>query len=827
MKKPMNKRMLLGCLLAAMLPLPVRAAALLSPGEYNGEGVLYVSSDQTVIDTSGTYDIKNSDQTLHVQNTGETLRLFSLTGGKNVTVNGSVDVSGEGLLNGGTGIVNSAVTINGDLVYDVDNTDISTVSGTLLSVSGTGDTSLTVTGDLTMKNTMEKAAGSMSLITVNGQNTSLTVDGDLYLYNRMTEEVTGETSGANVLYANYGAAITVNGEKTELYGISSNPDAITAKRESTITLNSTQNKVVGNISFIEATGRFGLANGGTVTAVFDGADSYWWGDEQNYVPFWSQGFIGRLTGLTQLGTLDFTFKNGAEWFYFGDDCYYLFRGFNAPVARAKYISAITLEDGGIVNLQDEDIQQKLASVEGLTEVYPKLKEIKHDFVTIGDLKGSGGIFKMDLNVTDKSASDMLYVESSSDPGSHVISAPLTEEALTSLSDTNTLRFATTAQAASGVSFSYDTPSYSDSLYDYQALVGTETYEADDPENSIYNSKVGGSGNPGDTESFSWFQSMIPELDETFANGTNWFLYGFRRSVKPVVPRLLHTAAGAYDFALDMDRLNKRQGQAQYLDGEKDGLWVRMQRTSTERDGLTDGHYTMGQIGYDRLLDSGHHRLGLAYGYKKGSYTLNDHYGSGENRRREVLLYDTIVLDDAGSYVDLTARYGTLNHDFRAYGNDGQRISGEYDSHMTAVGAEFGRPFRFVKGAFFEPQAQIQYAWLGDADYRTENGYTGRLDSTTSLIGRLGFRIGQENEDCRYYLKADVLHEWKGGQTASLSDRLKHRIAYDVENRGTWYDMGVGTICRLGRNADLNIDVERSFGSRVHGWELNAGVSVRF
>jgi outer membrane autotransporter protein len=839
MKKQTRTSILLALALLSSLPVPGWAASLpLEPGDYTSGETLSVPGGQSVITERGTYTIKNADRTLHVKNESPTLKLLTVSGGNDVVINGSIAVSGKNLLNGGKAVDNGSVTVNGNFTYDVDNQGVTAGSGNLFSIGsvpGTADTAFTVTGDLTMKNTMDKATGSMSLMTAFGKNTNVTVGGNLYLYNRMTEEVTGETSGANVLYANNGARITVNGERTGLYAIASNPDAITAKGESTITLNSTQNKVVGNLSFIDATGGLGLANGGTVKAVFDGPESCWWGDEQNYIPIWRDRW-GGLTHLTQLGTLDFTFKNGAEWFYFGDDCYYVkrvsFLGLQKlPVARAKYLSAITLEDGGIVNLQDADIQQKLASVEGLTDVYPKLKEIQHDFVTIGDLKGTNGIFKLDLNVQDKAKSDMIYVENATNPGTHHLQAPLTEEELTGLSQTNTLRFATTAKAASGVSFVYDMPVYDDSLYDYTALVGTSPYKADDAENAIYNSKVGGSGNPGDTNATTgvsrFFETSQDALDTTFESGTNWFLYGATPRVKPVVTRLAKTAVGAYDFSLDMDRLNKRQGRAQYLDSGKNGLWVRLERSNTERDQLVDGTATMGQIGYDRLLDSGRHRLGLAYDYKKGSYTLDGKGGSGENRRREVLLYDTIRLDDAGSYLDLVARYGRLNHDFKAYRDDGRHLSGEYDTHMAAFSAEYGHPFAWGKGLFFEPQVQMQYARLGSADYRTENGYRGQLNGTHSLTGRLGFRLGQENAFRQVYVKADVFHEWSGGQEGSLTDRLQHRIRYDVDSRGTWYDVGVGTVCQLSDHTLLSLDAEKTFGPDVRGWAFNASLQWNF
>ena len=854
-RSSLKKSVLLSLTLAMSLTVPAFAGAL-SVGDYTSDSVLTVPAGGNVIDTAGTYNIKNSDKTVHITNGGTGMILFNTTAADTVTVNGNIAVTGSNLHNGINNPKEGTITINGNVSYDIDNSAVEPATGSLwdfgvASTSATNASTLTITGDLSIKNTIKKATGSMSIFNAWGNKTTVNIDGDLYLYNRMLEEVTGETSGTNVLYANHGATINVNGNKAEIYAISSNPDAITAKRSSTINLNSKTNKVVGDISFIEATGEgqmhLGLANGGTVKATFDGADSYWWGDEQNYCTFWKDGTInlgfmtlpiGNLTGLTQLGTLDFTFKNGAEWFYLGDDCYFrknLPLGIgpaDLPVARAKYISAITLEEGGIVNLQDADIQNKLASVEGLLTAYPKLATIDHDFVTIGDLKGSNGIFKLDLNVADKAQSDMIYVEGSTNPGKHYIQGDLSEADLTSLSETNTLRFATVAESASGVSFAYNTPEYDDSLFDYTALVGSKTYDANDTENATYNSKYGGSGNYGDSKlkenatAYAMLSGNLVPLDTTYANGTNWYLYGYTKKVNPVVGRLVNTAVGAYDFALDMDRLNKRQGQAQYIDNKKDGLWVRYQRGSSERDSISDGTYTMGQLGYDKLSDSGHQRFGVAVDYKKGDSNLDGGYGTSEHSRRGITFYDTIRLPKDGGYLDLVARYGKLNNDFKAYRDNGKELSGNYDNHMAALSAEYGKFIMISGTGFFEPQVQLQYAHLSGGSYTTENGFAGKLDNVNSVMGRIGFRLGKETPKSQIFLKADVLHEFRGGQTVSLSDHSSS-LSYDLQKRGTWYDVGIGANYEFNKKTTLFADIEKTFGSEVKGWEVNVGLGFKW
>ena len=818
-----------GILLAAALP---AFGGIIAPGDCISEETLTVPNGAAVITEAGEYRIRNSTGTLSLTNGGTSMSPFRITGGDEVTVSGSIAVKGTGLYNGGTQLSGGSITVRGNVTYDVDNSGAEIGSGNLFNIGSSGstaETTLSITGNLSMKNVIGSASGSMSLITAFGTNTTVNIGCSLYLYNAMTEEVTGETSGANVLYANSGATVNVAGN-AELYGISSNPDAVTAKRSSTINLNGAQNRIVGNISFIDTLGGFRLADGGTLKAVFDGPDSFWWGDEQNYCRFWKESFLGSMTQLQNYGTLDFTFKNGAEWIYFGDDCYYeLTRRifgftltFTAPVARAKYVSALTLENGGIVNLQDADIQQKLTSVPGLLTVYPKLKEIKHDFVTIGDLKGSGGIFKLDLNPSDKSQSDMIYIESSSSPGQHFIEGSLTADDLASLSPENTLRFATTAAAASGVSFSYLLPQYDDSLYLYTPLVGSSAYVSGDAENEIYNARYGGSGNYGDSEGDSIFTNLIPSLDQTYENGLNWFLCGCEIKVDPVVPRLAGAAVGTYDFALDMDRLDKRQGQAQYLSGKDDGFWVRFSRGSTERSSAAKGTSTMGQFGYDRLLGS--HRVGAALDYKKGSSRTDDSMALSENKRREAMIYDTWTFR-SGAYLDLTARFGKIDSDVRAYRDDGRELTGSYDTHASAVGIEFGMPFRWGGGWFLEPQVQFQYAWLNAENYRTSNGYDVALDRAESAVGRFGFRFGVDfGTKNTAYIKADVMHEFSGGQNVTLSGRGSS-LSYAVEKRGTWYDLGFGADWQIGRNSSMFIDVEKVFGDHVKGWELNAGLSL--
>lgn len=835
MRKSLVRGLLLGL---CTLPMyyPVSYAGMLTPGSaYTSDDSLTVANYGVVIDQAGTYDINNTSGTLELTNAGTNMKVFSVNNGDTVNVNGNILVTGTNLIDSGVlgqdiQISNGIVNVNGNFTYNVDNSTVTSWIGSLMNIGdGYGETDtieFNVSGDLTFINTMKSTTSAMSLLTAYGTNTVVNVDGNLYFYNRLLESVGSTSSGANVLYANAGATINVNGN-AEIYSISDNPDAITVKRESTINLNGTTNKVIGNISFIDTTGGFGLANGGTLTAVFDGADSFWYGDEQNYVAFWKDSILGAFTNLTKLGTLDFTFKNGAEWIYFGDDTYYDLSlygtTYTAPVARAKYISAITLLDGGIVNLQDEDIQAKLSAIEGLVDVYPELLTFEHNFVTIGDLKGSNGIFKIDLSVTDKyNGDDIIYVESSSDPGQHYISFNLTPDELEQISASNTLRFATTAAAAGGVSFTAEKSTFADSLMDYQVLIETTDY-ATDSENTLYNAKYGGSGNAGDTEASAIFSLLIPSLATTYAGGTNWYISGTEKTVNPIVDNLINATAGAYDFALDLDTLNKRQGNAQYLDDREDGIWVRMKRGSREVSGVNSGTYSMYQIGYDKLSGDAQQRIGIALDYKKGSSGIKE-TGSMENRRHGITVYDTLSLNEQGDYLDLVARYGKIDNEFNLLKDNETLVKGDYDNRALILSAEYGKKYKLEEDKFFEPQFQLQYGHLSGASYQTENGFKISTKSANSLVGRLGFRLGKETEKKdQYYLKANVLHEFSGGQDMTLSDAYTS-LSGKTAKRGTWYDVGIGGTYNIDKNLALSGDIDKTFGADVKGWEFNINLT---
>ena len=307
--------------------------------------------------------------------------------------------------------------------------------------------------------------------------------------------------GANAVYAQNSGHVELGskGTTTRVWSIENKPDAISAKAGGTVVFQSEMNQVVGSMDFLD--GNLGGRNS-SISGIFSGEGAYWFGDEQSWanaaVTIEDVPLLGSLTfeykdwAGTSIkfpiefdfpkitDTFELTFRDGAQWTYFGiaDSYQRVVSGQDATLTSIpKRISAIRLEDGGIINMFDENIQKNWEDL-GLLDIFKDLKYVKHDYVRIGDLKGSGGIFRLDLNSDKRSESDVIYVEGSTDPGMHYIE-PYNLDALRSISPENELIFALVAKDVE-VTFADKQNLFGETLFDYELEIGSEdidsTYE---------------------------------------------------------------------------------------------------------------------------------------------------------------------------------------------------------------------------------------------------------------------------------------------------------------------------------------------------------------
>ena len=179
-----------------------------------------------------------------------------------------------------------------------------------------------------------------------------------------------------------------------------------------------------------------------------------------------------------------------------------------------------------------------------------------------------------------------------------------------------------------------------------------------------------------------------------------------------------------------------------------------------------------------------------------------------------------------SYTDYVLKFGRLSNDFELYTRTlGEKVTGDYSNFVYSASAEYGRKKDLGNNWYIEPQAQIQYAHVTDADYTTSQDTHVQLDAIDSLIGRVGFRLGKDvGEKSTFYIKADVLHEFLGDQDIEARDATG-LLSTTYENEGTWYDIGLGFSHQFSKGTYMYLDMEKSIGNdNEDTYQFNFGMN---
>ena len=440
-----------------------------------------------------------------------------------------------------------------------------------------------------------------------------------------------------------------------------------------------------------------------------------------------------------------------------------------------------------------------------------------------------------------------------------------------------LRFATVGNKNSNVTFlvgSYD----NGGAFNVEYEVGTDEYGGTETadENTVYNGGSINSGKPGDSMVDGLFGNndapvgSEPEnendassmnlvaandiilmnedavmLDETATaandatdyNATNHKIIARAgEEISDTGKTILNMSRANYSNAIYMDRLNKRLGEARYINSEEDeGMWVRIRHDRIGKDDAYRSQNTMYELGYDQKqeCDNGERRVGFAVDYMHGDTGYDQIAGKGEIDRYGLWLYDT-WMGDKGHYADYVAKWGHLSNDFEVYTmQNGDKVTGDYSNNVFSVSAEYGRKKDIGNDWYFEPQVQAQLARVTGADYTTNQGTKVSVDGINSLIGRAGFRLGKdfgEEKQSTVYIKADVLHEFLGDQDVRVLDKSSDNkwAGISYENEGTWYDVGFGFATQMSKNSYAFMDFEKSFGNdNDETYQINVGMQWSF
>ena len=466
-----------------------------------------------------------------------------------------------------------------------------------------------------------------------------------------------------------------------------------------------------------------------------------------------------------------------------------------------------------------------------------------DAVHIGKVSGNN-TFIVNLKPGELGTSDMLYVADGTSKA-QTLQINNREEVLSGMGEGDRIRFATVAKAGEGfnnvtdgtATFGRSTRIDDAGIFNVDFDVEYVDYDTDTEKDDDH--AYNGGANFTDSKAkpgTDYVDSVYGSVD----GAQNVYLV--RNKVtednkSDAGKTIINMSKVNYNNAIYMDRLNKRVGEAKYLDDEENsGMWVRIRHDRIGKDDAFRSQNTMYEMGYDVKQDcgNGERRVGFAVDYMDGKAEYTGIAGDGDVKRYGLWLYDT-WLGDKGHYTDYVLKWGHLENDFDIMARTtGEKITGDYSNNVFSASAEYGKKNDMGGGWYFEPQAQLQFARVTGADYVTSQDTKVSLDSKVSLdginslIGRAGFRLGRDlNENSTVYIKADLLHEFLGDQDITATD-ITGTLREEYENEGTWYDVGFGFATALGKSSYAFMDFEKSFGNdNDETYQINAGVQWTF
>ena len=285
------------------------------------------------------------------------------------------------------------------------------------------------------------------------------------------------------------------------------------------------------------------------------------------------------------------------------------------------------------------------------------------------------------------------------------------------------------------------------------------------------------------------------------------------------------ALGLHVWRNEIDEMHRRVGELRDSSESIDGVWARV-NNGQARYGNQDikNNYTSVQVGYDRQVSPGVW-VGGALSYTDGDNDFR--YGDGETDLYAFSLYNSWLFDN-GIYLDLVGKIGRMKNSFDIQ-YDAVDSSGDYHTNAVSLSAELGWRYYATESLFVEPQAEMWYGHVFDADYRTSTGIDVDNKSVDSLVGRLGLKLGFDFPDelGSFFVKASVLHDWEGDADFSFRKGDIERSLTESLG-GTWYEYGFGADFNPTDKVHLYADIEAGNGGEVDtDYRFNLGARYAF
>lgn len=295
-------------------------------------------------------------------------------------------------------------------------------------------------------------------------------------------------------------------------------------------------------------------------------------------------------------------------------------------------------------------------------------------------------------------------------------------------------------------------------------------------------------------------------------------------------RSLHSAnkaAGALAIGVlgNDNALHAHLREAQGV-GEREEVWAQYLGGKLKSDGMQLKHNGV-ELGYDAYVGN-NWTFGVSGMQTRGNTQLDS--GSGKAKTNVGTVYG--AWHGGSTYLNLEAKAGRVSSESKTFGGTVlQKIAGEFSAPAYSVSAEYGSTHELPAAWYLEPAVRLSYVHLGAADYGVQVQDTlARVanDSLDSFILRGGAKLGRRlGAKGSFYVKAAAVYDFGGDLATTVS--ADGRTAHYEDSLGGWgVEYGAGLEYKLGKAANISLDVERRSGGELkRDWGVNIGVNYSF
>lgn len=262
-------------------------------------------------------------------------------------------------------------------------------------------------------------------------------------------------------------------------------------------------------------------------------------------------------------------------------------------------------------------------------------------------------------------------------------------------------------------------------------------------------------------------------------------------------------------------------------GEREEVWAQYLGGKLKSDGMQLKHNGV-ELGYDAYVGS-NWTFGVSGMQTRGNTQLDS--GSGKAKTNVGTVYG--AWHGGSTYLNLEAKAGRVSSESKTFGGTVlQKIAGEFSAPAYSVSAEYGSTHELPAAWYLEPAVRLSYVHLGAADYGVQVQDTlARVanDSLDSFILRGGAKLGRRlGAKGSFYVKAAAVYDFGGDLATTVSADGRTAPPYEDSLGGWGVEYGAGLEYKLGKAANISLDVERRSGGELkRDWGVNVGVNYSF